>query len=78
MAKGRKKMTLRFSVRQTRHNIQSERWFLGAMLSAATCFIPAILAGLVASTAGEELKVMECFWGRGTICTRHKMLEKDW
>ena len=54
VAKGRKEMTLRFSVRQAKHNIHSEGGFLGAMLAAATRFLPAILAGLVAGTAGQE------------------------
>ena len=54
VAKGRKDMTLRLSVRQARHNIKSEGGFLGAMLSAATRFLPAILAGLVAGSAEQE------------------------
>ena len=54
VSKGRKELTLRFSVRQARHNIQSEGGFLGTILAAATRFLPAILAGLVAGTAGQE------------------------
>ena len=54
VAAGKKDMTLRFSGRQARCNIQSEGGFLGAMLTAATRFLPAILAGLVAGTARQE------------------------
>ena len=64
MAKGRKEMTLRFSVRQARHNIHSEGGFLGAMLAAATRFLPAILAGLVAGTAGQEVEGNGMFLGK--------------
>ena len=36
VANRQKEMTLRFSARQARYNIQSEGGFLGAMLAAAT------------------------------------------
>ena len=64
VAKGRKDLTLRFSVRQARHNIQSEGGFLGTMLAAATRFLPAILAGLVAGTAGQEVEGNGMFLGK--------------
>ena len=35
VAKGRKGLTLRFSVRQAKHNIHAEGGFLGTILSAA-------------------------------------------
>ena len=56
VVKGRKELTLRFSVRQARHNVQSEGGFLGTMLAAATRFLPAILAGLVGASAGQEVE----------------------
>ena len=64
VTKGQKEMTLRFSARQSRHNIRCEGGFLGAMLSAATRFLPAILAGLVAGTAGEEVEGNGMFLGK--------------
>ena len=50
VGKGRKDMTLRFSQRQAKHNIQAEGGFLGSILSAAARFLPAILAGLSAGS----------------------------
>ena len=64
VAKGRKELTLRFSVRQARHNIQSEGGFLGTILAAATRFLPAILAGLVAGTADQDVEGNGMFLGK--------------
>ena len=51
MAAGRKDMTLRFSLRQAKHNLKSEGGFLGALLQSAARFLPSILAGLSAGAA---------------------------
>ena len=50
VARGRKDLTLRFSVKQARYNIQSEGGFLAGMLAAASRFLPSILAGLIAGS----------------------------
>ena len=64
VARGRKELTLRFSVRQARHNVQSEGGFLSAIMAAATRFLPAILAGLVAGSAGQEVEGNGMFLGK--------------
>ena len=79
MEKRRKELTLRFSVRQARHNIQSEGGFLGAMMAAATRFLPAILAGYLLVQLSTNLKEMECSWGRGIALTGYDItLDMDW
>ena len=50
----RRDMTLRFSVKQAKYNKEMEGGFLGTMLAAASRFLPAILAGLVAGSAETE------------------------
>ena len=64
MEKRRKELTLRFSVRQARHNIQSEGGFLGAMMAAATRFLPAILAGILAGSTEHESEGNGMFLGK--------------
>ena len=64
VARGRKELTLRFSIRQARYNVQSEGGFLSTILAAATRFLPAILAGLVAGTADQDVKGSGMFLGR--------------
>ena len=54
LAAGRRDMTLRFSVRQAKYNKEVEGGFLGAMFAAASRFLPAILAGLVAGSAQTD------------------------
>ena len=57
-------MTLRFSAKQAKYNHESEGGFLGAMLSAASRFLPAILAGLAAGTAEYHSEGNGMFLGR--------------
>ena len=64
VAGGRKELTLRFSVRQARYNVQSEGGFLSTILAAATRFLPAILAGLVAGTADQDVEGNGMFLGK--------------
>ena len=75
VARGRKELTLRFSIRQARYNVQSEGGFLSTILTAATRFLPAILAGLVAGITDQDVEGSGMFLG--TILTRYNMLEKD-
>ena len=53
----------------------SEGGFLSTIPAAATRFLPAILAGLVAGTADQDVEGNGMFLG--TILTRYNMLEKD-
>ena len=64
VAAGKRDMTLRFSVKQAKYNHESEGGFLGAMLSAASRFLPAILAGLAAGTAEYHSEGNGMFLGR--------------
>ena len=48
---------------------------MGTILAAATRFLPAILAGLVAGTADQDVEGNGMFLG--TILTKYNMLEKD-
>ena len=64
VARGRKELTLRFSIRQARYNVQSEGGFLSTILAAATRFLPAILAGLVAGTADQDVEGNGMFLGK--------------
>ena len=61
---GRKDMTLRFSARQAKYNHESEGGFLGAMLAAASRFLPAILAGLAAGATEYHTEGNGMFLGR--------------
>ena len=58
-AAGRKNLTLRFTTKQAKYNKEAEGGFLGAMLSAASKFMPGIIAGLLAGLAesGREWNV---------------------
>ena len=64
VAKGRKYMTLRFGVRQARHNIKSEGGFLGTILSTAARFLPAIIAGIAAGADEYHKEGSGMFFGR--------------
>ena len=64
VSKGRKDMTLRFSVRQAKHNIESEGGFLSTLLQAAVRFLPSILAGLAAGSAEYHAEGNGMFLGR--------------
>ena len=64
VARGRKELTLRFSIRQARYNVQSEGGFLSTILAAATRFLPAILAGLVAGTTDQDVEGSGMFLGK--------------
>ena len=64
IAAGRRDMTIRLSAKQAKYNMESEGGFLGAMLSAATRFLPAILAGLAAGTAEYHSNGNGMFLGR--------------
>ena len=61
---GRKDMTIRFSQRQAKYNIEAEGGFLGGILSAAARFLPSILAGLAAGTAEYHSQGNGMFLGR--------------
>ena len=64
VAKERRDITLRFSLRQARYNMKSEGGFLGGILAAASRFLPSILAGLLASSAESQSEGNGMFLGR--------------
>lgn len=64
IALGRRDMTLRFSAKQARYNHKAEGGFLGAMLAAASRFLPAILAGLAAGATEYHSNGNGMFLGR--------------
>jgi len=64
VGKGRTDMTLRFSLRQAKHNIAAEGGFLGTLLKAAVRFLPSILAGLSAGSAEYHKNGNGMFLGR--------------
>ena len=64
IAKGRKKMSLRFTGKQAQYNKHVEGGFLGAMLTAASRFLPAIIAGLLAGSAEYRVEGEGMFLGK--------------
>lgn len=60
----RRDMTIRFSQRQAKYNVDAEGGFLGSVLSAAARFLPSILAGLAAGTAEYHSQGNGMFLGR--------------
>ena len=64
VAKGRKSMSIRFSARQARHNINAEGGFLSGILSAAVRYLPAIVAGLAAGADEYHKSGNGMFLGR--------------
>ena len=64
IAKGRRDMTLRFSAKQTKHNIESKGGFLAGLLQTAVRFLPSILAGLAAGTAEYHKEGNGMFLGK--------------
>ena len=64
VSRGKKDLTLRLSVRQARHNIQSEGGFLGGILAAASRFLPSILAGLIAGSSEYHSEGNGMFLGK--------------
>ena len=64
ISRGKRDMTLRFSARQAKHNIESEGGFLSGMLQAAVRFLPSILAGLAAGSAEYHAEGNGMFLGR--------------
>ena len=64
IAKGRKRMSLRFTGRQAQYNKHVEGGFLGAMLTAASRFLPAIIAGLLAGSAEHQAEGEGMFLGK--------------
>ena len=73
VAKGKKQLTLRFSVRQARHNIHRTGGFLGTILSAAARYLPAIIAGISAGADAYHSTGNGMFLGRRdrTVQIRH-------
>ena len=57
IAAGKKEMTLRFTTKQAKYNKEAEGGFLGAMLTAASRFLPSIIAGLIAGSVESETEV---------------------
>ena len=64
IAKGWKRMSIRFTKRQAQYNKQVEGGFLGAMLTAASRFLPAIIAGLLAGSAESHVEGDGMFLGK--------------
>ena len=64
IAAGRKEMTLRFTTKQAKYNKKAECGFLGAMLSAASKFLPGIIAGLLAGSTESEVEGNGMFLGK--------------
>ena len=51
VTKGKRHMTLRFSAKQAKHNIETEGGFLGGLMQIVLRFLPSILAGIAAGSA---------------------------
>ena len=64
VADGKRDTMLCFSAKQAKHNIESERGFLGGILQTALRFLPSILAGIAASTAEYHKKENGMFLGK--------------
>ena len=54
VAAGKKEMTLRFSRRQAKHNVQVEGSFRASIMAAAARFLPSIIAALASADKDSE------------------------